>query len=177
MSHITSTNLPVDTSEIGTYHWLIDNKYAEIAELLADLPGEALLWKPFEISPWQGPAGSLGWLIAHAISSTIYLVRRAEWIMDRIDWSDVAGDEGEEEFGTASQHPAYLLARAEQMRGAVHRFLNSLSPTDLEVARTHPLRPNVTLTARRDTQHAIEHLSQHIGHAQLTRQLWALEHG
>jgi hypothetical protein len=38
-------------------------------------------------------------------------------------------------------------------------------------------RPELVFTARFDIQHAIEHMSQHIGHAQLTRQLWALQDG
>ena len=40
--------MPVDTSEIGTYRRLFDNKFGEIQELLADLPGAALTWKPVE---------------------------------------------------------------------------------------------------------------------------------
>ena len=67
-----------NTSEIETYRRMFDDRYAEIDELLADLPAEALLWKPFESSPWKGSAGHLGWIIAHAISSAIYLMRRAE---------------------------------------------------------------------------------------------------
>jgi hypothetical protein len=30
------------------------------------------------------------------------------------------------------------------------------------------------VAARYDVMHALDHLSQHIGHAQLTRQLWAI---
>jgi hypothetical protein len=40
--------------------------------------------------------------------------------------------------------------------------------------RQHPKRPR-ELTARYDIQHAIEHMSQHIGHGQITRQLWAIQ--
>ncbi|MBW7886094.1 MAG: hypothetical protein H3C34_26390, partial [Caldilineaceae bacterium] len=49
-------------SELATYRRLFDFKYEEIEELLAGLPAAALTWKPFESSPWQGPAGSIGWL-------------------------------------------------------------------------------------------------------------------
>ena len=162
------------SSEIQTYQRLFAEKYREIDDLLADLPAEALLWKPFAESPWRGPAGSLGWIIAHSISSTVYLLRRAEWSLERIDWDAVDGDEGSEEFAPASHEPAYLRQRAERSHTYVRGLLDSLTPVDLDRSRPHPLRPGDYLNARYDVVHAIEHMSQHVGHAQLTRQLWAL---
>jgi len=164
---------PVDPSEIGTYRRLFNNKFREVEELLEDLPASALTWKPFVESPWQGPPGSLGWLIAHGISSTVYLLRRAEWQMGRIAWEEINGDEGDEEFGPANHDPAYLRERARRASMWVQNFLNSLTPADLEKSMPHPSNQRL-LTVRMDIQHAIEHMSQHNGHAQLTRQLWAL---
>lgn len=165
--------MAADTSEIGTYRRLFENKFGEIEELLTDLPAEALLWKPFEESPWMGASGSLGWLIAHNISSTVYLLRRAEWQVGRIAYEEVNGDEGNEEFGPANHDPAYLLARSKRALAWIQDFLGSLSPADLEKSAAHP-KNGRSLTVRYDIQHAIEHMSQHNGHAQLTRQLWAL---
>jgi hypothetical protein len=164
-----------DTSEITTYRRLFDEKYLDLDALLADLPAAALLWKPFDTSPWGGPSGSLGWLIAHAVSSTVYLLRQAEWIADRRVWEEVDGDEGRDEFGPANHDPDYLRARVSRSRAYVHQFLDQLSAADLTRIRPHPRRPERQLTLRYNVQHAIEHLSQHIGHAQLTRQLWALQ--
>ena len=161
--------------EAATYRQLFDAKYAEIDQLLEDLPAAALLWRPFATSPWLGPSGSVGWLVAHAISSTVYLLKRAEWSMGRSEWSAVDGDEGSTEFGPANHVPAYLAARSRRTQEYVHWFLASLTTADLDVARTHPEHPDVTVAARYDVLHALEHLSQHIGHAQLTRQLWALQ--
>lgn len=162
------------TSEIATYRQMFANMAGDIDNLLDGLPAEALLWKPFESSPWQGPAGRLGWLAAHAISSTYYLLHRAEWIMGRIDWSAVQGDEGSDEFGPANHDPDYLRARARRMVDFADLFLDSLSPHDLDVSRPHPRDASRVLTVRYDIQHAFEHMSRHIGHAELTRQLWAL---
>jgi hypothetical protein len=164
------------TTEIAVCRRLFDGKYAEIDQLLHDLPAPALLWKPFDASPWQGPAGTLGWLIAHSVSSTVYLLKRAEWTLGRIDWSAVDGDEGSSEFGPANHDPVYLAARCRRTQEYVHHFLASIAPGDLDAGRMHPQRPGVMLAARFDVLHAVEHMSQHIGHAQLTRQLWAL-HG
>lgn len=161
--------------EIAVYRRLFDEKFAEIAQVLDDLPAAALLWKPFDSSPWQGPAGSLGWLVAHALSSTYYLLRRAEWTLDRRAWDTVDGDEGAEEFGPANHDPAYLRARAERAQAFTRSYLESLAEADLDASRAHPLHPQRQLAVRYDTVHALEHLSQHIGHAQLTRQLWALQ--
>jgi hypothetical protein len=163
-----------DTTEIETYRHLYDNKYEEIEALLANLPAAALTWKPFEGESWNGPAGALGWLVAHALSSTVYLLRRAEWTVGRIEWSEVDGDEGSQEFGPANHEPAYLRTRAKHTQEYVHHLLDSLSETDLAGRRSHPNQPERQLTVRYDIQHALEHLSQHIGHAQLTRQLWDL---
>lgn len=164
-----------NTSEITTYRRLFDEKFAEVAQLLDDLPPAALLWKPFDSSPWQGAAGSLGWLLAHALSSTVYLLRRAEWVLGRSEWSAVDGDEGAQEFGPANHDPAYMQDRARRVQAFVHACLDSLSADDLDAGRAHPQRTGVNLSVRYDTLHALEHLSQHIGHAQLTRQLWALQ--
>ena len=166
-----------DTSEIGTYRRLFADKFAEVEQLLADLPSDALTWKPFERSPWQGAAGSLGWLIAHAISSTVYLLKRAEWTMGRIEWSEVQGDQGKEEFTAANHDPANMRARADAAQSYVQQLLDSLTYAELDASRPHVKRPELVFTARFDIQHAIEHISQHIGHAQLTRQLWALQDG
>ncbi len=163
------------TTEIATYRQLFDEKYEELAQLLADLPAEALLWRPFEESPWQGPSSTLGLIIAHSVSSAVYLLRRAEYAMGRCEWADVDGDEGQEEFGPANHDPAYLQARIQRTQAYVHQLLDSLSAVDLEQSRAHPKRTNRIFSARYDIIHAFEHMSQHIGHGQLTRQLWALQ--
>ena len=163
------------SNEIAIYRRLFDNKFDELQLLLDGLPDEALLWKPFQESPWRGECGSIGWLTAHSISSTIYLLRRAEWQIDRRDWKTVDGDEGREEFGVANHQGSYLQARTERGRATVHRFLDTLTEADLDGTQPNPNVPERPFTVRFDIQHAIEHLSQHIGHAHLTRQLWALQ--
>ena len=166
-----------NTSEVATYRRLLEVKYRELDELLADLPAEALLWKPFEESPWKGPAGSLGWLVAHGVSATVYLLRRAEWMAGKRAWEAVDGDEGDDEFGPANLDPAYLQDRVKRTQLLVNEILDTLTEDDLNQSRPYPPRPERQLTVRYDIQHAIEHLSQHIGHAQLTRQLWAVQQG
>ncbi len=168
-----STTPSTMSREIADYKALFAERFAEVEELLTDLPAEALLWKPFDQSPWKGPCGSIGWLTAHAVSSTVYLLRRAEYAVGRREWADVDGDEGRDEFGPANHDPAYLLARVQRVHAYVNDFLDALQPGDLDAMRAHPARPR-EFSARRDLIHALDHLAQHLGHAQLTRQLWAL---
>lgn len=164
----------LDTSETGTLHRLFDNLFHDVDELLSDLPNEALLWKPFETSPWQGTSNTLGKVLAHALSSTVYLLRRAEYAMGRREWGEVDGDEGREEFGPANHEVSYMQARAKRVQEFVHSFLDSVTSEELRASRTHPKRP-ITFVARQELYHALDHLSQHIGHGQLTRQLWAIK--
>jgi hypothetical protein len=113
-------------------------------------------------------------VIAHTVSSTVYLLRRAEYVMGKREWATVDGDEGSEEFGPANHNPAYLLARVERTHAYVNQFLDGLAEGELDQSRAHPTRANRNCSARYDVVHAIDHMSQHIGHGQLTRQLWAL---
>lgn len=162
-------------SEIENYRQLLRYRYEELDQTLEALPDEALLWKPFDDSPWRGPCTPLGALAAHAVSSTVYLLRRAEWVLQRREWRDVDGDEGPEEFGSANHQLAYLRDRLWRTHALADEFLASLSELDADASRPHPADPQRTLSVRYDVVHAIEHLSEHIGQAQLTRQLWALQ--
>ena len=161
-------------NEIAIYRRLFDNKYDEIYLVLDGLPDEALRWRPFTESPWRGASGSIGWLVAHAVSSTVYLLRRAEWQAGKRTWDEVQGDEGADAFGVANHEVAYLRARVERTQTLVHAYLDALRDEDLDGMQPNPNVPERPFTVRFDIQHAIEHMSQHIGHAHLTRQLWAL---
>ena len=74
----TTQETTFDTSEIATYRKLFDNQYDDLEQLLADLPSEALLWKPFEQSPWQGPSSlsTFSSLIAAYSSGPITPIRQ-----------------------------------------------------------------------------------------------------
>lgn len=169
----SQTRQDVDTSEIATYRRLFAARYQELDELLADLPDAALLWKPFEESPWQGRCNSIGEIAAHAASSTVYLLRRAEYALGRREWNTVDGDEGREEFGPANHELGYLQERVRRTHDYVEQFLNSVTVADLDAVRAHPKHPRQFI-ARHDVMHALEHFSQHVGHGQITRQLWAI---
>jgi len=161
-------------TEIDTYRRMFRELYGQVDEVLDGMDTEALLFKPFETSPWKGPSGSVGWLIAHAVSSTVFLMRMGEFAAGKIGWESVAGDQGSDEFNAANHDPAVMQARAKRTLSTVTSILDGLTAADLEAERQHPRRPERMLTTRWCITHAIDHLSQHIGHAQLTRQISAL---
>lgn len=162
-------------SEIETYRKLFAAKYAELDELFKDLPQEALLWKPFDGQSWKGECNGIGFTVAHAVSSTVYLLRRAEWVAGRLDWGQVDGDEGPNEFSEANHDLAYLQARVQRTYDLVNQSLERLSGDDLGSTRPAPNRADRVDSARYLVVHALEHLSQHIGEAHLTRQLWEVD--
>ncbi|MCS7060049.1 MAG: DinB family protein [Anaerolineae bacterium] len=161
-------------TELETYRRVLDELYAQMDEVLDGLTPEALVWRPFESSPWKGPSGQLGWIIAHGLSSTVYLLRLAEYCAGKREYSSVEGDRGRDEFTAADHEPTKLRERARVSRALAHDILAGFTPVELDAERPHPKRPERIFTARHSIVHALEHLSQHIGHAQLTRQLWAL---
>ena len=161
-------------TEIDNYRRMFRDLYGQVDEVLDGMDTEALLFKPFETSPRKGPSGSVGWILAHAVSSTVYLMRQAEYAAGKIAWDGVAGDQGADEFNAANHDTAVMQARAKRTLATVNAILDGLTPADLDAERPHPRRPERQLATRWCITHAIDHLSQHIGHAQLTRQISAL---
>lgn len=161
-------------TELDTYRRMFRTLFAQVDEILDGIPPEALLFKPFETSPWKGPSASVGWIVAHAVSSTVYLMRQAQYVAGQIGWDGVAGDQGADEFTAANHEPANMRARTKVALETTLAILDGLKAAELDAERPNPNRPDRVMTARWCVTHAFDHLSQHIGHAQLTRQLAAL---
>lgn len=165
--------MAIDPSETGTYRRLFEIRYNQLSELVEGMDDAGLHWKPFESDPSGGTSGSVGWLAAHSISATILLIRRAEWQMGQREWESVQGDEGDHVW-TEADTAQGLSERIARSRVEVEAFLDNLDEAKLGEAREHPER-DLSMSTRMDIVHAIEHLSQHLGHASLTRQLWEIE--
>jgi uncharacterized damage-inducible protein DinB len=127
-------------------------------EALTGLPPAALDWSP-------GPElNTLGVLAIHTAGATRF------WI------GEMAGADGSnrvraQEFASRGQDAAALRARLDEVLAHSLGVLARLTPADLGAERTHP-QSGQTCTVAWALLHALDHLSEHVGHAQMTRQLW-----
>jgi len=147
--------------EIKHYLERIEDLRSQLTGLLRELPAEALDWRPLE----QGEdhaTNSLAVLASHAAGAEHF------WI------AEVIGG-----YPMTRQRSAEFVARVESARELVELLdrngpetrtvLSSLSLEDLDGHREVHGR---TVAVRWAILHVIDHTALHLGHAQLTYQLW-----
>ena len=132
--------------------------HSDAIKAVDGLPLEAFDWTP-------GPGmNSISVLILHLCGSERY------WIGD-VALGEPSGRDREQEFRARGlnldQLKQRLAAADEYARQALMRF----SPSDLEILKTSP-RNDKTFRVGWCLAHALEHTALHVGHLQLTRQLW-----
>ncbi|HVM73078.1 MAG TPA: DUF664 domain-containing protein, partial [Anaerolineales bacterium] len=130
----------------------------DIRAALKDLPQEALDWMPgLEIN-------SLGVLVVHLTGAERY------WIGDVIAGA-ASGRDREAEFRTKGASQRELLERLDANEVFFRTALEPLALPDLEQPRISP-RNGCTVTVAWALCHVLKHTALHLGHIQLTRQLW-----
>lgn len=132
--------------------------YKAIETAVADLPAEALDWKP-------GPdMNSIAVLLAHTAGAWRY-------------WAgDVAGDRSSDrvradEFETRDVDAAEMMSRLRAALDTSRETLAGLDLSGLGDTRTVGM-DNAQQTVGWALLHALEHTALHTGHIQMTRQLW-----
>lgn len=137
--------------------------YGIIEKAIADLPAEALDWKP-------GPdMNSIGVILAHTAGAWRY------WV------GDVAGDlpSGRvraDEFKTFGVDAAEMVARLRAALDTSREVLGQMELSRLDEIRTVGM-DNEERTVGWALLHALEHTALHAGHIQLTRQFWEQRQG
>ena len=127
-------------------------------ESVAGLPAEALDWSP-------GPEmNSLAVLATHAAAATRYLI-------GDVIAGDPSGRVREDEFRTAGVDAESLRRRLAEMITYAQEVVSQLSVADLEQEHLSP-QHNKTVTTAWCLFRALDHLAEHLAHAQLTRMLW-----
>jgi hypothetical protein len=143
------------------YAILVDNfcaLHGEIQRDLDALPPEALDWKP-------GPEmNSVSVLIVHLTGAERFLI-------GDIVMQDPSDRDREAEFRIAGMSKADLIHRLTESEAYLTAAFEKLSLSDLETERTHPRHGNQVSVAWA-LLHALEHSGTHVGHIQLTVQLW-----
>jgi uncharacterized damage-inducible protein DinB len=132
----------------------------EFVRAFADLPAEALDWVP------GADMNSLCVLVVHTTGATRF------WIGDAA-LGDPSNRVRAEEFAASGLSHDALQARFTVLEAYVRAALEPLTLADL--AATHVINregKDTEIVAGWALLHAITHLSFHLGHAQITRQLW-----
>ncbi|HLE30855.1 MAG TPA: DinB family protein [Anaerolineales bacterium] len=132
--------------------------HAEAERALDGLPPEALDWSP------APEINSLGVLAAHLAGAERY------WIGD-ITGRDPSGRVREQEFQARGADAAALKQRLADVLAHSRDILERLTPEDLEVSHKFP-SDGREFTVAWALAHALEHTAVHVGHMQITRQLW-----
>jgi hypothetical protein len=142
----------------GEYMKLLEALYGDFEKAIEGLSVEALDWTP------GADMNSLTVLIVHTTGATSFLV------------GEIAGDipsnrDRAAEFKTAGWDEAKLKARLSESLGLVRGVVDKLTIDDLTKTKFSESR-NRTYVYAEAVFHALDHTGLHVGHAQITRQLW-----
>ena len=144
-------------SEIDNYINRLDDLHNQVSSLMAELPAEALNWRPIEGQD-NHITNSLAVLTAHLAGAEHF------WIAEVIGGQAATRDR-DAEFVTVAATPAELLQILEKVSLETKEVLSALSESDLGETRQAKDR---TVAVRWGILHVIDHTSLHLGHMQIT---------
>ena len=137
---------------------------AEMRETVAEFPSEALNWKP-----GGDDTNSVAVLATHSLHST------RSWLCTALGEA-LPDRDRDSEFRVAAGDREPLLNVFDQMSGECVSLLAAPREVDWSAVRRTHTRPDasdeIQVPAAWALLHAIEHLREHLGQMQLTRQLW-----
>ncbi len=137
--------------------------YKGIETAVADLPAEALDWKP------AMDMNSLTVLLTHTAGALRY------WVGD-VAGGQPSGRVRAQEFETRDVDAAELMGRLRAAVDFAGQVLAELDPARLGETRTMGQKDE-THSVGWALLHALEHTALHAGHVQITRQLWDQRNG
>lgn len=152
--------------EIENYLSLLNDLRGQVKTLLEGLPKEALDWPPID-GQGELATNSLTVMAIHLAGSEAF------WIKEIIGGQSIHRDR-DAEFVAKGLGFSELAAKMETGAKDTPPILSSLTSAQLE--ETRKFRDRI-VTVRWAILHVIEHFAVHIGHMQLTRQLWLAKFG
>jgi len=138
----------------------LEELHQEILHTINDLPQEAFDWTPFN------GGNSLSVLVVHLTGAERY------WIGDVVSGVP-SGRDRDSEFKVKNLKPGELTARLQESWSYVAKALENLDLNDLETKRRSP-RDDREVSVTWALEHGLKHTAVHLGHIQITRQLWDL---
>ena len=148
-------------TEIQNYLQRIEDLHDQITGLIANLPAEALNWRPTDQVD-DHASNSLAVLTVHVAGAEHF------WIAEVIGRQPPTRDR-DAEFVTEAANAADLIRHVGDIGTETRRILTALDETELNTSREVKGR---TVAVRWALLHVVEHIALHLGHMQLTYQLW-----
>lgn len=148
------------SAELQHYWLFLDDQHRQIEQLIAGLPPEALDWRPVD---GEGEAtNSLAVLVTHTLGAERF------WVAEVLGGQSLSRDR-DAEFRVSGLDAAALRADLVWTEGLLRDVLTTTPAERLEASVTVRER---TVTCRWAVLHALDHTALHLGHMQLTAQLW-----
>jgi hypothetical protein len=138
---------------------IANNSLDSMRRAIVDAPPELLNWRPA-----GEDTNPIAVIAVHAITSTRWWLSVA--IMGQAPERDRPA-----EFRTTVSSTEELLSMVDPLLADCRKLLAFDGDFDPGATRTDP-RDGTATTAAWALTHAVEHLSEHVAHAELTRQVW-----
>lgn len=149
-------------SELENYLSRLDDLRGQMIALLRDLPAEALNWRPIAESN-DHATNSLAVLAVHSAGAEHF------WVAEVIGGYPATRQRASE-FVVVAESAEEITHILEKTAAETRSVLSALSQTDLGESRRVEGRE---IPIRWCLLHVIDHTSLHLGHMQITYQLWA----
>jgi uncharacterized damage-inducible protein DinB len=149
-------------SELDVYRQEIEELRGQVRALIAGVPAEALNWRPLPVEGQDEPTNSLAVLAAHVAGSEHYWIAEIVGGRPRTRIRDA-------EFVTQAADSQELTALLDRSAAETAEILATLDPSALDGEREVPERK---VSVRWCLLHVATHTAIHLGHIQLTYQLW-----
>ncbi len=147
-------------SELQNYLERIEDLRGQIKELVANLPVEALNWRPIDNE--DHATNSLAIMATHVAGAEHF------WMAEAIGQYPSTRNR-DAEFVTETSTAAELLDRLEKVGQETKEVFATLSEADLNHIRQVQDRE---VSVRWAILHVVDHTALHLGHMQITYQLW-----
>ncbi|NOZ51513.1 MAG: DUF664 domain-containing protein [Chloroflexi bacterium] len=147
--------------ELSHYLHMIADLRTQVNDLISDLPAVVLNWRPLPQVD-EHATNSLAVLSAHIAGAEHF------WVAEVIARQPASRDR-EAEFALVVEDGSVLQQRLHDVATETHGILTALPPAVLDETReVH----GHTVSVRWSLLHVIDHTALHLGHMQITYQLW-----
>jgi uncharacterized damage-inducible protein DinB len=147
--------------ELASYLQMIEDLRGQVRDLIVGLPAEALNWRPLEAAA-DHATNSLAMLAAHVAGAEHF------WMGEVVGGLPPTRDR-DAEFAAQVTSAGGLVDLLDQIGEETQQICATLGETDLGGTREAQGR---VIPVRWCILHVIDHTALHLGHMQLTYQLW-----